>query len=88
MFSKKKEKEPTPENGSERHVNENEKKAPPTPTSDNKNEPTDSEDHIYPSGFRLALILTSIYIGMFLVALVRGQVEDSSRSTPCIACVN
>lgn len=33
--------------------------------------PTDSDNMVYPSGVKLALILTSIYIGMFLVALVR-----------------
>ncbi|KAK3933911.1 MFS general substrate transporter [Diplogelasinospora grovesii] len=31
--------------------------------------PTVSTDFVYPSGFRLALLLISIYIGMFLVAL-------------------
>ena len=28
-------------------------------------------DFVYPSGFRLALLMTSIFVGMFLVALVR-----------------
>lgn len=29
-------------------------------------------DHVYPSGLKLALLMTSIFVGMFLVALVRS----------------
>jgi hypothetical protein len=30
-------------------------------------------DFVYPSGFRLALLMISIFVGMFLVALVRSE---------------
>ena len=40
--------------------------APPAPGM----EPT---DFVYPSGFRLALLMISILVGMFLVALVRSK---------------
>ena len=30
-------------------------------------------DHVYPSGLKLALLMTSIFVGMFLVALVRSS---------------
>lgn len=33
-------------------------------------EPTEPTDFVYPSGFKLALLMISIFIGMFLVALV------------------
>jgi hypothetical protein len=40
--------------------------APPAPGM----QPT---DFVYPSGFRLALLIISIFVGMFLVALVRSK---------------
>jgi hypothetical protein len=30
-------------------------------------------DFVYPSGLRLALLMISIFVGMFLVALVRSK---------------
>lgn len=33
--------------------------------------PVDHTDIIYPSGLKLALLMTSIFVGMFLVSLVR-----------------
>lgn len=32
--------------------------------------PSEKADFVYPSGFRLALLMVSIFISMFLVALV------------------
>lgn len=43
-----------------------------------KTEPSDKSDFVYPSGLRLALLMTSIFISMFLVALVRTQRCDTS----------
>jgi hypothetical protein len=40
--------------------------APPAPGM----QPTDL---VYPSGFRLALLMISIFIGMFIVVLVRSK---------------
>jgi len=37
---------------------------------DNMPSNTESSDIIYPSGIKLALLMTSIFVGMFLVALV------------------
>jgi hypothetical protein len=33
--------------------------------------PTEKVDVVYPSGVRLVLLMVSVFIGMFLVALVR-----------------
>ena len=43
-------------------------------------QPMDDFGDVYPSGIRLALLMVSIYIGMFLVALVRTALI-SSRHT-------
>lgn len=69
MFTTTKEKEPR--HDYERH--EDEKTT--APASDNGTQPTDPTDFVYPSGFKLALLLISIYIGMFLAALVREQAK-------------
>lgn len=75
MFTATKEKEPR--HDYERH--DDEKTA--APAADNATQPADPANFVYPSGFKLALLLISIYIGMFLVALVREQGRDSPRST-------
>lgn len=67
MFTATKEKEPR----HEYERQDDEKTAPPA--SDNATQPADPTDFFYPSGFKLALLLISIYIGMFLVALVLEQ---------------
>jgi hypothetical protein len=74
MFTKEKEQELRPENESVQHANRvgNEKDTAP-PATDDEKQPTEHDDHVYPSGFKLALILMSMYIGMFLVALVCEQ---------------
>ncbi|KAL6406889.1 MFS multidrug transporter [Ilyonectria robusta] len=63
MFTATKEKEPR----HEYERQDDEKTAPPA--SDNATQPANPTDFVYPSGFKLALLLISIYIGMFLVAL-------------------
>lgn len=35
--------------------------------------PEPGNDFVYPSGMKLVLLMTSIFIGMFLVALVSGK---------------
>ncbi|KAF7554336.1 hypothetical protein G7Z17_g2943 [Cylindrodendrum hubeiense] len=65
MFTKNKERE-------SRHgyeLQENEKTVPPVPVSAAETLAANSADFVYPSGLKLALLLISIYIGMFLVAL-------------------
>jgi len=39
-----------------------------------------SQDYEYPSGIKLAMLMISIFIGAFLVALVRSQAEKRSKS--------
>lgn len=36
-------------------------------------------DIIYPSGIKLALLMTSIFVGMFLISLVRSRSASNSR---------
>lgn len=81
MSTIEKEQELRPEIEAEQHVNkyDTEKQTPPSTTDDGK-QPIELDDHIYPSGLRLALILTSIYIGMFLVALVCEQATGISTT--------
>jgi hypothetical protein len=43
--------------------------------------PEAPDDHEYPMGLRLALLMTSLYIGMFLVVLV--QFECSHTCPRC-----
>jgi hypothetical protein len=53
--------------------------APPAPIDSKAPKCTDpaadkskaKEDVVYPSGLKLALLITSIFVGMFLVSLVR-----------------
>ncbi|KAI1385496.1 major facilitator superfamily domain-containing protein [Hypoxylon trugodes] len=40
-------------------------------TSNSETQPTDTAAFVYPSGFKLALLMTSIYISIFLVSLDR-----------------
>lgn len=51
--------------------------APPdNPTQQGEKEISDTpDDHEYPSGLRLVLLITSIFIAMFLVALVRPKLH-------------
>jgi hypothetical protein len=42
--------------------------------SEKEMEPSEKVDFVYPSGFRLALLMISIFISMFLVALVGKNV--------------
>jgi hypothetical protein len=41
-------------------------------SQDTKGKSQDQTDIDYPTGFKLALLMISIFIGMFLVSLVRG----------------
>lgn len=46
-----------------------------------------SASFAYPTGFRLALLMVSIFLGMFLVALVRSQGAGFLRGYVCVrAC--
>ncbi|KAK5715733.1 hypothetical protein LTR17_016721, partial [Elasticomyces elasticus] len=38
-------------------------------TSSDAVQPTDDDGHVYPTGFKFAALMTSVYIAMFLVAL-------------------
>lgn len=42
--------------------------------------PEAPDDHEYPTGLRLVLLMISLYIAMFLVALVQSNAHTSS---PC-----
>lgn len=44
--------------------------------------PSAPDDFVYPTGLRFALLMTSVFVGMFLVALVR-----SKEQTPPGACL-
>lgn len=48
--------------------------------ADDRLQPTDDDNQVYPFGIKLALIISSIYIAMFLVSLVRVALSDY-RST-------
>lgn len=78
MFGKKKETESKSthtKNESERHASQNDgRTSSALPDSEHEKQPDDQDDHVYPTGIKLALILASIYIGMFLVALVRYDI--------------
>ena len=53
--------------------------APPADSNGEKDavasEPVKEAEIIYPSGLKLALLMTSMFVGMFLVALVRSKKE-------------
>jgi hypothetical protein len=65
MWFKKKEKQPREES------------APPAPMDGNESKAKDGKridtDITYPSGLKLALLIMSIFVGMFLVSLVRQR---------------
>jgi hypothetical protein len=45
-------------------------KPPSGTTPDKAKDDQDKDDIVYPTGLKLALLITSIFIGMFLVSLV------------------
>jgi hypothetical protein len=46
-----------------------------TAADESKNLKRIDTDTIYPSGLKLALLMTSMFVGMFLVALVRSKLQ-------------
>jgi hypothetical protein len=40
-------------------------------------------DFVYPSGLRLVLLMTSIFVGMFLIVLVRSNQQTPPRALIC-----
>jgi hypothetical protein len=50
--------------------------------TDESKDPTHT-DIVYPSGLKLALLMTSIFVGMFLVALVCSDLKTLPGACPC-----
>jgi hypothetical protein len=56
-----------------------------TSDGDNRLEQVKTEDIVYPSTAKVAVIMGSLYISMFLVALDRTIIATASKSIPSVS---
>lgn len=63
---------PASEGGEKPVTGKDGKDAPDSQSKDTKDKSQEETDIVYPTGLKLALLMISIFIGMFLVSLVRG----------------
>ncbi len=84
LFKRKNKDEAAGDSGAEAEAEKSTSPSPEVIDRDGSAEsgPTEPQDIVYPTGLRLALLLTSVFVSMFLVALVRISSPVACSSCP------